>query len=525
MARKSTLRGVLSLFAVLAMIVAGSAVAVVSDADSGDIDVYQDLTVFEAATAATPIPWVTDADTALPNHPWSSLNDYSCAWGSLTTPGGAATVTNPATNWICYIGAGWNAGLGNTDPQPEAPTIVNNGTDNYEVAILLATPAHAVGLGLLTNNMADDTVTLEFADGTTLEIIDADLGTLSNEFEFVGFRSEKPIVKVTLVTTGGQSQNEGITGIWTSPFYIPPTTSCPSGQHFVTSVGSGSTTPVVSVPTASGYPYELTTSGTYFAGGTYDYDIQADAKFSQDASQRAALAPWTDLVNNYESYGPGLLEMTVDGAFVDWGSFSDSHAYTIPYVASGSMIDFSIDEVYAQNNTGGLCVDVEPVALRSLTAGGQIIADSADANDKHPYKVSFGGYIDDIDGGLECEWQLNLHNVSGTDLDKSKYHATTCTIFNTWAPGEQTPVPDVADGVANFTTWGTFNGDPGYRAIWRVEDRTEPSDLDTFRVTIYKGSTVVYDTTNSGDFPKDSNNVGSARTLLDRGNIQINFYE
>jgi len=399
MTRRSSLRSVIVVVAVMTMIAAGSGYTTIGDIDSGPIDVFDNTAEFVAMTGATQIPWVTDADAALPSKPFGAgLLDYSCDMPGLVTPGGAATVVNPSGNWICYIGAGWNAAPGNTDPQPTGPTIMNNGEDDYAVTISFGYPAHAVGLGLLTNAAANETVTLVFSDGDELVVDDADLGTVGNSFEFVGFRSVKPIAAVRVDTTGGATQNEGITGIWTSPFYVPPTTSCPTGQYFVSSVGTGTATPVVSLATAAGYPYELSTSGTYFAGGDYRYDIQADAEYSQDAIQRLNLLPWSDLVNRYESSGEGLLEMMVDGGFVEWGAFSDAHTYSMDHIATGSTIDFQIYDIYAQNNTGGLCVEAEAIALRSISGGGQIIAESFEPKDKHPYKVSFGGHIDDIDG-------------------------------------------------------------------------------------------------------------------------------
>ncbi|MFC2153174.1 hypothetical protein ACFLQ7_00885 [Actinomycetota bacterium] len=487
---------------------------------NGGADVYTDQTLFAADTSATAISFPGDADGALPSTPFPvNLTGYSCDKPSISLAGGDVTITNPSSNWICYIDEDWNAGLANTNPTPTAPTIVNNGEDDFTLAFSFTTPVHAVGIGLLTNVTATETVTLQYLGGTTEVVGDAVLGTASNSFEFIGFRSNKPIVGLVLDTTGGAVQNEGITGLWTSPFYLPPTLACPDGQVFVSAEGVGANTPLVSVSAVANYPYAIDVMGTYFAGGANLYDIQADAKYSEDSFQRANALPWTDLVRNYESYGPGLLELMVDGGYVDWGAFSADHMYSIEYMATGDL-EFQIYDIYAQNNTGGLCVDVDAIAKRSINGGGQIIADSD--NPKKPYKVSFGGYIDDIDGGLVCEWQVNLHNVEGTDLDKSKFHASTCTAMNTWPSGT-----GGADGVANFTAQGTFNGEPGYTAIFRVEDYTEPSVMDTFRVTITGPGDFVFDTYAGagGVFPGDSNNIGQARTLLDNGNIQISFYE
>ena len=139
--------------------------------------------------------------------------------------------------------------------------------------------------------------------------------------------------------------------------------------------------------------------------------------------------------------------------------------------------------------------------------------------------MSFGGHLEDIDGGLVCEWQVNLHNVGGTDLDKAKFHTTDCFDLTTWPPDTYPNFdPSTIDGVARFYADGTFNGESGYTAIFRMEDWTEPSVMDTLRIEIYKGAALVYDTS-AGDFTDQPSNVGDARTLLDNGNIQISFYE
>jgi hypothetical protein len=282
---------------------------------------------------------------------------------------------------------------------------------------------------------------------------------------------------------------------------------------FVSAHGTGSATPVVSVPATAGYPYAITVSGTYFAGGKGLFDIQADAEYSQDWYQRMNLLPWTDSVRGYEGYGEGLLELKVDGAFVEWGAFASGHSYSIEHMATGPQIEFQIYDIYAQNNTGGLCVDVDPIPLTDINGGGQIIEEIPD---KRPLKVSFGGWLQDIDGGVVCEWQVNLHNVGGRDLDKAKFHATSCGRLNEF--------PDGWDGIVNFRAYGTLDGEPGYWAIFRMEDYTEPGAMDTLRIELYHGSTEIYDTSD-GDFTDESSNVGTNRTFLDNGNIQIHFYE
>jgi hypothetical protein len=116
---------------------------------------------------------------------------------------------------------------------------------------------------------------------------------------------------------------------------------------------------VVTTPTLDpGRTWKMEASGTYFAGGSGLFDIQADAEYSQDAYQRANDLPWTDSVRNYESYGSGLLDLKVNGAFVNWGAYNASHRYVIPVTPMGSPLEISanIYDIASYNNTGGLCV-------------------------------------------------------------------------------------------------------------------------------------------------------------------------
>lgn len=329
-------------------------------------DMYTgDPSEFVAATDATPLAWPADAGSALTQHPWSYAG-HSCELGSFTMAGGSVTVTNPTGNWICFLDEDWPLDASNTDPHPTGPTIVNNGEDDFNVSLSFAYPKQAIGFGLLTNRDADETITVHFTDGSTEVLDDSLLGTAANSFEFVGFRSEKPIIGVDIDTTGGATQNEGITGIWTSDFFLPPTYAedCATDEFFVDSHGNGASTPVVTAPLVDGALYKIAVHGTYYAGGSGLYDIQADAEYSQDRYQRENDLPWTDLVHNYNGYGEALLELEVGTggtpAPVEWGTYNADHEYSIQMIGTGSPLEFGfqIYDIYAQNNTGGLCASV-----------------------------------------------------------------------------------------------------------------------------------------------------------------------
>lgn len=350
--RLAALGAVTALFAAL-MPLAGSAATP---------DIHTDASAFVAATGATAIAWETDADTALPSKPFGEeLSDYSCTTDPVTTPDGEVTVANPDEGILCYIGPDWDPVGSLVDPQPERPTLVWSGEDDFELTLHLAQPVHAVGFRLLTNQEASETVTLTYADDSNEAFSDGVLGTDPNGFHFVGFSSEKEIVAVTIDTTGGATQNEGIDGIWLSALPVSPTLACEEGELFVSSEGTGSDTPVVSTdPLEDGVEYRVEASGVYFAGGQTAFDIRADAEFSQSAAQRAADAPWTDEVDGYESEGEGLLELLVDGAAIEWsdGVFQPDHVYEYTLTGDGGPATFRINDIAADNNTGGLCVSI-----------------------------------------------------------------------------------------------------------------------------------------------------------------------
>ncbi len=209
--------------------------------------------------------------------------------------------------------------------------------------------------------------------------------------------------------SGTSTDGQGRTFTWTTTsgavgLYSP---TCSYGTYpgytmvwsgFVPSYSSTYTMPVVTTTdTIPGLTYLLEASGTYFAGGSGAYDIQADAKYSQDAYQRANGLGWTDSVDGYGSYGPSLLDLLVNGQAVDWGAYNSGHRYTLPLAATGSPVtlDLNINDVYPMNNTGGLCAALyqqvyafdgfyspisNPPAVNSVKAGSSI-----------PIKFSLGG--------------------------------------------------------------------------------------------------------------------------------------
>lgn len=192
---------------------------------AAEVTLFHNPARFAAATAAHWLAGPPSADTAFPDKPFGTdLLDYSCtaAVPGVDLPFGSATPTAnvqapAADQWLCYLGPGWNGGLANIDPTPCAPTLVANGEDDYVIAF--TPPVYAVGVTLLTNDMANETITLTFADASTQVFSDADLETDPNTFRFVGFKSIEAITQVSIDTTGGDAQNEGLVAIRSADFF------------------------------------------------------------------------------------------------------------------------------------------------------------------------------------------------------------------------------------------------------------------------------------------------------------------
>ncbi|MBN2182534.1 MAG: hypothetical protein JW715_11530 [Sedimentisphaerales bacterium] len=185
----------------------------------------------------------------------------------------------------------------------------------------------------------------------------------------------------------------------------------------------------------------------------------------------------------------------------------------------GEEVDFlySDDRTYSIAAIGYAVSEYEA----RITGGGQIITETG-AKKKDWYKISFGVGAYRIDGQcfLEC-CDVTFHNVSNDGIDKWKFVATELTEMNFFEDG----VKYTPGSVANFTVLGYLEDEDGESQgdasmIIRLQDSDEPGFLDNIRFELYQGSKV-YDSYSSGDFPGQSNATGTARTYLDRGNLQV----
>lgn len=136
---------------------------------------------------------------------------------------------------------------------------------------------------------------------------------------------------------------------------------------------------------------------------------------------------------------------------------------------------------------------------KTLNGGGQIV----DGDNL----ISFGGNIKEAENGdLRGQMQVNFHNVSNSSVSGGRFHSTEITDAN-WYEG----VND-CEAAMNVAMEGTFNGEPGYKLIFRAGDNE-----DTVRFQL--SGKYSYDS--NPDYGNESNCVGTARANLDRGNVKI----
>ena len=97
----------------------------------------------------------------------------------------------------------------NTQPNfMTANTIVANGEDDFLVTF--STPVHAVAFRLLTNDVADEVVTLLDEFDGIIAVVDIDRLTPRNTRVFIGFISRAtPIKSLVIDTVNGAVQNTG----------------------------------------------------------------------------------------------------------------------------------------------------------------------------------------------------------------------------------------------------------------------------------------------------------------------------
>ena len=208
----------------------------------------------------------------------------------------------------------------------------------------------------------------------------------------------------------------------------------------------------------SGTNYLIRATGTYSAGD----NITADAKYSV----RPPSTDWTDSVQNYESYGPELLDLQINSSSPDWGVSSSDHEYWISYEGNNQPLSFSIYDIYYPNNSGSLTVTIFEPVITSTT------------DDSGYYQIDFSS--------LEGEIIIAEQPQSGwkqTYPDKGIYSLETSKFYTNKDFGNQAvaPTPDLEKIVINEVYRHSDNrqdwvelynpsGVPVHLNNWSIED-------------------------------------------------------
>ena len=184
-------------------------------------------------------------------------------------------------------------------------------------------------------------------------------------------------------------------------------------------------------------------------------------------------------------------------------------AFTLVFSACDT--DTAGPETMTAEGSSAQSLELEASTEVRLNGGGKI----ADGE----YQVNFGGYAQASEGDITVEFV----STSNGDITGGIFEATGVTngmnVFESdnW---------DKCIAAANVTYSGAFNGQPGYKLIWRVGDAGKKKDLtaddasDTVRFELFYGANKLYDT-DGGDFEATSSCVGTKRTGLDKGNIML----
>lgn len=171
--------------------------------------------------------------------------------------------------------------------------------------------------------------------------------------------------------------------------------------HNELDVSSDTLVLVSGVMLESGMKYKIVVSGTYNAGD----GIEADAMCS---FRTGSSTEWTDLVSNYESYGPDLLELNVNGDS-DWGTeCSDDHTYTMMLDGDDTQPEFYIYDTYPSNNVGNLQVKVyefwkpqgNPAKACTSIQSGELLYSAGHYLASEPLMIGFDPYGYNYQGKL-----------------------------------------------------------------------------------------------------------------------------
>ncbi len=135
-----------------------------------------------------------------------------------------------------------------------------------------------------------------------------------------------------------------------------------SGRWYIetVTVPANQSTPKDSLyPLLNGVNYLFNARGTATACWQSGCHITFDAEYS--TSDYPSFLTWVDgVAAPYTSYGTDLLDLRVNGDYVDWGTYNPLHTYELPSVGVGDKVNFGIYDITGSysNDAGNLYVDI-----------------------------------------------------------------------------------------------------------------------------------------------------------------------
>jgi hypothetical protein len=105
----------------------------------------------------------------------------------------------------------------------------------------------------------------------------------------------------------------------------------------------------------SDYDYVLRASGTAYACNVDGCVISFDADYSTSDGGTS----WDNgVAAPYAIYGEDLLDLKVNGSFVNWGAYNSGHSYEYDLAGGNTPVTLGVYDLHYESNSGNLTVDI-----------------------------------------------------------------------------------------------------------------------------------------------------------------------
>jgi hypothetical protein len=196
-----------------------------------------------------------------------------------------------------------------------------------------------------------------------------------------------------------------------------------------------------------GASYVAVVSGTWLNDRSPEPENYVDAEYSTEDE-------WATYMNGFDGYGEDILELQVNGNFVDWGAYNGDHRYAYSWVATNTdPVRFSVSDSHYPDNSGSLTVTIYEGYAQKTGKGGCFILEDIPTGTYEASEIA----------------QIGWEEVSGA----GEYMVTDDTVItfaNRAIPdmGTMLITKEVVGGTATVTDFAIM-----YRAI-ETEEWSEP---------------------------------------------------